>query len=436
MKKIAVSVSALLVCIQTISASAIDWGAILNERKYMINTPDFDMYYEATIDNAPYYGSKFEPRGGVYFGCITESESDFATQPGAYLTFFSGNQTDIYYPANSIIRNSNALTVAEFTAYNFEDFDIDSFSKACAKLNSYGKPFLISIMNEMNTSNLQYDSARYVSLFRQAADIVHQYDNLGVVWSPIDLGSLDKSFDEFYPGDQYVDWIGASSFAISTFQGNPYTTDTEASYFMTGQYSWSTTRIKPLMEFISRKNIQKPVMITQGGVSNYSDAYGDIDWWAAPRLRNMYYDLIMKYPQIKLINYFNTNPPTNEHEKFHFIGKPGLASIIDEAVSCGAYITSYGSQADFIFSNTENGGTFISDDGYMSIYTQAYVPGSDINTVHYEIDGVWYHCTSTAPYKCMIDLSAISDGSHTITSILNGSRKTETFTKSGNTVVF
>lgn len=436
MKKIAALAAAALIGLQAATACAvdIDWGAILNERKAMINSVDFEIYYQGSVDSAPYYGAKFEPRGGTYFGCVTENKGDFDTQPGAYLTFFTGNQQDIYYPANQIIKDSNAITVVEFTANNFEDFDINSFATAVANLNAYGKPMLISVMNEMNTSNLQYDSVRFVNTFRQAADIIHQYPNLGVVWSPVDLGSLDKSFEQFYPGDEYVDWIGVSSFELSTFTGKADTTDVEASYFMTGQYSWATNRIKPLMQFIERNNIAKPVMITQGGVSNISNVYGDIDWWAAPRLKNRYYDLIMKYPNIKLINYFNED--RQENESFDFINKPGLADIVDTAVSSGAYITSYGGQPQFVYRKTSTGGTYVSNDGYMPIYVQAYVPGKDTNTVHYEIDGVWYHYTQSAPYTCYVNIAALSDGNHTITAKLDGMVKTSSFTKTGNTITF
>ena len=38
----------------TITASAVDWAAILNERKAMINESSFEVYYEGSVDSAPY----------------------------------------------------------------------------------------------------------------------------------------------------------------------------------------------------------------------------------------------------------------------------------------------------------------------------------------------------------------------------------------------
>lgn len=422
----------------TITASAVDWTAILNERKAMINESSFELYYEGSVDSAPYYGAKYEPRGGTYFGCVTENEGDFDTPSGAYLTFLSGadRQTDMYYPANSMIKNGTALGVIEYTAYNFEDFDINSFAQAMANLNSAGVPMIVSIMNEMNTNNMQYDSARYVTLFRQAADIVHRYPNLAVAWTPIALGSLDKSFEEFYPGDQYVDWLGLSMFDIHKFMGNVNTTDTEASYFMTGNYSWATNRIKPFMQFVQRNNIQKPIAIIQGGVANQTLASGNIDSWAIPRLRNMYYDLIMKYPQIKMINYFNVKLAAAEAESFHFVGKPYLADIVDEAASCGAYITAYGTQPKFVFRNASLAGSDQAENGYVPVYVQAYIPGSETNMVHFKIDGTWYHCTDKAPYKCLMNVTALADGAHTVTAECGGYSRTASFYKSGSTITF
>ncbi len=438
MKRITGIILMAAILFNAVTASAVDWAALLNERKAMISEGSFEIYYEGSVDSAPYYGAKFEPRGGVYFGCVTEQQADFDTKAGAYLTFLSGadRQTDMYYPANSMIKNGTAMGVVEYTAYNFEDFDLNSFAAAMKNLDNAGVPILVSIMNEMNTNNMQYDSARYVSLFRQAADIVHQYKNLAVAWTPIALGSLDKSFEEFYPGDQYVDWLGLSMFDIYNFMGKADTTDTEASYFMTGGYSWATNRIKPFMRFVQRNNINKPIAIIQGGVSNRTLVNGDIDWWAAPRLRNMYYDLIMKYPQIKMINYFNAVLAVPEAESFHFSGKPALADIVDEAASCGAYITAYGTQPRFVFRNAALAGVDQAENGYVPVYVQAYIPGSETNMVHFKIDGTWYHCTDKAPYKCLMNVSSLADGAHTVTAECGGYSKTASFYKSGDTITF
>lgn len=435
MKKIISGIAAMIFAANSFTAAAVDWGGILREREVMVNTPDYEVYVEGPVESAPYYGAKFEPRGGTYFGCVAENRSEFTVNPGANLTYIeNSSQTDFYYPANDIIRNTDDITVVEYIATSFDAFNINSFAATMQNINSYNKPMIVTIMNEMNTNNLQYDAQRYVSLFRQAADIAHKYPNIAVAWSPVDLGSLDKPYSMFYPGDEYVDWISLSSYNLYNFAGKANTTYNESVYFMTGQYAWATNKVKLLMKFLDEKGIQKPVMIAQAGIANSTKVNGNIDWWTGPRIRNMYYDLIMKYPKIKLINYFNTTLRATENETFSLSGKPHLARIIDDAVSSGAYIDTYGGRPRFVYKRWNTGCGIKLENGYFNAYLQAYVPGRLTNEVSYYIDGKWYHCTNTAPYKCAVYAGNLSDGEHKLTISLNGSRKTYTFYKTGNDI--
>ena len=82
-----------------------DWGALLNEKKNMVSRTDLELYMEGPVSASPFFGAKLEPRGGTYFGMVAET-ADFLDPLGAYLTYISmdDRETDIYYPANEIIR--------------------------------------------------------------------------------------------------------------------------------------------------------------------------------------------------------------------------------------------------------------------------------------------------------------------------------------------
>ena len=60
-------------------------------------------------------------------------------------------------------------------------------------------------------------------------------------------------------------------------------------------------------------------MVSEGGVPTNNKFGEDLEEWAAPRLRNMLYSLIMAYPQIKMINYFNIQ--RDEAERYNIKGK-------------------------------------------------------------------------------------------------------------------
>lgn len=412
-----------------------DWGALLSEKKAMVTQTDFELYVESTTGNAPYYGAKFEPKNGVYIGSVPENAQGILPL-GSYLTYVEDMwQDDLYYPANQMIRNDNVMPMIGWTIHNMDNVNYDQVRKVLDTLNGYGKPMFIRFANEMNCSSLGDNPDRYIEIFRKVANMIHEYPNFAVVWSPNDMGALDRPFEYFYPGDEYVDWVGASCYMIRYFQGNKNTSYNDSVYFMTGDYSWATNRIKPLIEFMEKNNIKKPVMISEGGVATATAHGDDMQSWADPRLRNMYWNLIMKFPQIKMINYFNVHRD-NENETFDISNFPYAVDIFNNARNSGAYITEYNGKPEFVFKKANEGGTLVAKDGKIKLYTMAHFPNQTGFSVNYSLDGKWHHSSDKIPYTCNLNVANLSDGKHTITISSFDKENTYTFYKNGTNIRF
>lgn len=412
-----------------------DWGALLEERRQLVNETDFELYAESDSNSPVFYGAKFEPEKGTYIGMITESSEPY--QPvGDYLTYIDGGyENDIYYPANQMIENGNSLVTIGWNFGSLGDIDYTRAAQTLENLNKYNKPMFIRIAAEMNVSSLGDEPDQYIAAFRGLADLVHQYPNFAVVWSPNDLGALDRPYEYYYPGDEYVDWVGVSCYSIKYFQGNPNTDYKNSVYFMTGDYAWATNRVKPVIEFMQKYNINKPIMVSEGGVATYNSYGEDCSGWAAPRFGNMLWYLAMKYPQIKLINYFNT-PRPNEVEKFDITNYGYASEIFRQAAASGAYIREAGGKSDFVFKPADQAGTLTAKDNIVKLYTLAYIADKPNINVNYSIDGVWQSSSNQIPYIYYMDISGISDGSHSLKIETDGVSKEYTFTKSGNSVAF
>ena len=440
LKRIISVILALVLTIGTTGAFAFtfpepDWGALLKEKTNMVTETDFELYAEASSSAAPYFNARLEPKSGAFIGMVAENSTEFSPL-GAYLTYIDDmNQPDLYYPANEIIKNDDAVAVIGWTIHSLDNVNYDHIRSVLDTLNSYGKPMFIRFANEMNVSQLGDDPDRYISIFRNVANMIHEYPNFAVVWSPNDMGALDRPFEYFYPGDEYVDWIGVSCYSIRYFQGSKNTDYKNTVYFMTGDYAWASNRVKPIIDFMTRNNINKPVMISEGGVAT-NNSHGDyLDDWAAPRLRNMLWYLVMKYPQIKMVNYFNTIRP-NEIEKFDISGRQYAIDIFNEVAQSGVYIENLGENPEFVFKPVHDAGILTAQDGVVPLYTLAYIANNPNISVNYHIDGNWYHSASQIPYICNMDISGLADGKHTITiSALNES-KTYEFYKSGQRIRF
>lgn len=412
-----------------------DWGALLREKTDMVYETDFELYTEGDVSSAPYYGARLEPRGGTSIGMITEHSAGF-TPLGSYLTYIECNsQTDMYYPANDIIKNDNAAVMIGYNLASTGYVDYDSVRTTLNNLASYNKPMFIRFACEMNCSSLGDNPTEYVDVFRRVADMVHEYPNFAVVWSPVDIGALDRPFSYYYPGDGYVDWIGVSCYSFKYFQGRQNNLDKEAVYFMTGDYAWATNRLKPIIKFMEQNNIKKPVMISEGGVATNNQYGEDYAAWNTPRMRNMLYNVVMKYPQVKMINYFN-NFRGGEVERFDITDYPYAAEIFSEAAACGAYIRQFGTNSEFVYEKADAGSTITAKNGLVNLYTLAYFAKKPGITVTYKIDGDWYHSSNQAPYKCSVALSSLSDGMHTVEISSEGTSKSYTMYKSGNAVRF
>ena len=412
-----------------------DWGALLNEKKAMVSQTDFELYTQGKIESAPYYGARLEPRGGTYLGMIAETASEFKPL-GTYLTYIQDMyQDDIYYPANQMIRDDDVIPMVGWTIDSLETIDYDRVRRVLDTLNTFGKPMFIRFANEMNVSGLGNEPDAYIAAFRRAADMIHEYPNFAVVWSPNDMGALDRPFEYYYPGDEYVDWVGISCYSIRYFMGDKNAEYKSSVYFMTGDYAWATCRLKPIMEFMAKNGINKPVMISEGGVAT-GNTYGDnCDEWAAPRLRNMLNNVVMKYPQVKLINYFNTRRD-NEIEWFDISEHAYASEIFRKAAASGAYIRTAGGAADFVYQPANAGETLTAKDGIVNLYTLAYIENQPNITVNYTLDGAWYHSSGAAPYECALKISDIADGQHTLSISASGEKKDYTFYKIGSAIRF
>lgn len=420
MKKIISLLLCITILLSCTSAFAfafpsVDWGALLAEKERMVNETDFELYIQGDVSNLPYFGARLEPKDGAYLGMIAETSENFWPL-GSYLTYIDAmNQPDFYYPANEIIKANDSAVMVGWTINSLDEVNYDTIRSVLNTLASYNKPMFIRFANEMNVSSLGDDPGRYIEIFRNVANMVHEYDNFAVVWSPNDLGALDRPFEFFYPGDEYVDWIGVSMYMIKYFQGKTDTSYKDSVYFMTGDYAWATNRIKPIMDFMAKNGINKPVMISEGGVPTNTNHDTGLEAWGAPRMRDMLWNLVMKYPQIKMINYFN-NHRANEAERYDINDYQYASDIFAEVKTSGLYKTGVNAPSDFALIPA-NSCEIIDIAVNSTLYTLAHVPNKPDIAVNYAIDGEWKHSSDKIPYKFSfsnIDIHSVSDGQHTL----------------------
>ena len=123
--------------------------------------------------------------------------------------------------------------------------------------------------------------------------------------SPGDISNRNVTIDQFYPGDQYVDWVGMSTYQNSNYMdvyGNPMSYSLSGKpasnpYYGTGLYDYDPmVIIKPIIDLAASHN--KPVMISECGFA-YRNAYTGVDQtaYAVDQMTKFYSYVNMIYPR-------------------------------------------------------------------------------------------------------------------------------------------
>ena len=404
----------------------------MDYRRSLIHESAFKTYVKTTPDNYVYYGAKFEPRAGIYIGTPYNRrypgiENAINTQydwfvPSDEIRNENCPRVEIAerkslhnklrgYNWNFALKNSAVIEIADYSNYLYNKID---------ELASWGDDIFLIFGKEMNIDDNFNDPELFKRCFRFVADYAHTKENIAMIWAPNDTGGLDTTLEEYYPGDEYVDWIGCSLYTMPFFQGNPDSDDGANMSFIMGEYANPSMRAKMIHDFIARNGIKKPVIITEGGVGFESPDGTDYTDWAKHQLRMYYSDICRAYPEFKCIVSFNEFVYPGDLYRYDMANNPELLPIMQELTANPIYLKSYPSSADFSYMELFDGMVF-TDTAEVSSY--AYIPKKQNLVVRYLIDGQWISEKNEPPYEMRLTADDISYGWHTLTcEIYDGER--------------
>ncbi|TBL80494.1 copper amine oxidase [Paenibacillus thalictri] len=270
---------------------------------------EIELYASGITPLASRPPAKFEPSSGVYLGILgadrrvafdfSKVESVYGRKHAMYLAYVGWRKyqtdTDSYFPIRNAQRAKElgaSLQIGWEPRYGLEDVQDDEYVRRFAReAKASGIPVFLRYASEMNGAWVPWhgDPQQYVEKFRLIHDIMkEEAPNVAMVWSPNFLPA--DSLDDYYPGDEYVDWVGFSLYATPYAMEKLDLTTNQIDYF------------RPLYD----KYAHKPIMISEGAVSHYHLKTGtDFAKWGEGQIGNMYGFLPRMFPQIKAITYFN-----------------------------------------------------------------------------------------------------------------------------------
>ena len=373
---------------------------------------------------APYYGAVNEKRNGVLFGlCSNGGTRSKLDNESMVLTYQELGQKLLTYN-EGVIRNASAEGLAVEFALNCpkEGTDIknirkmDSYLKEISNLfRQYPNvPIYLRFAAEFNIWSTLAGPEEYKAAFRYVSEYFkNRNDNVAIVWSPNHVSNWYINLDDYYPGDEYVDWVGISLYAQKYFLGDPNQKEENEIAFKTGINSDPVIAVKELVEKYGKR---KPIMLSESGCGHKLVKRGEnTTEFALQRLKEQYSYLPMVYPQIKLIAYFDWYVDADkERDDFRLSTNSKLQNEYLKLIKGQRFIQNkYCNNTDFCYRQINNG-TKVENVFDVSCY--AHLHNSNVKSVTYYIDGKYAGMSDEIPYTTMIDASGYT-GTHRLKAI-------------------
>jgi hypothetical protein len=264
--------------------------------------------------------AKWEPPNGCYLGAFidrderlrsTFSDENFQTHedPEAFAKLTGKRHASVFcyvsygrpFPKKWIARLKQRGCVPHIAwepndglSIVQDDQYLRRFAKDCAEANC---PIFLRYASEMNGDWCKYggdaNAAEYVKKWRLVQQVfARTAPNVALIWCVNVVPQ--KNIPNFYPGDEFVDWVGINFYSVPFYDNdpqNPGLADSPADYL---KYIYSTYASK------------KPIAICEFGASHLAKAENkDRSEWASQKINELYAALPRLYPRVKLVDVFD-----------------------------------------------------------------------------------------------------------------------------------
>ena len=401
------------------------------------------MMFEKTSEPQCFFGAKNEPEQGVLYGVPGDSPYNQSQCSMKLIYLEYGDRKFDWIKAE--LKEANRRKMAVELALNMpnQGYDIpyvasgDEYLNLVADLlNDYPDiKYYVRFGAEFDIWENKADPEQYKAAFRKTADILHyNVKNAAMVFSPNMVSSWDVDAADYYPGDDYVDWIGMSFYMMKYFRGIKDYSDKDKYLevvFGTGASSQPVLLAREVIEKFGRN---KPVMLSESGASHYIHTLNEnAAEWAKTRLEQMYTYIPMVYPQVKLIAHFDQSID-GEINDYSLKNSPETEKLYSRLTKLPVYIQG-GYENKVNVSYKKLGDTIQTDGSPLEVNTYVQVFGKDRFNVNYYIDGKWAASSDTMPYTKTLDMSACASGKHTLKVVAEADGAevySKTFTVAGN----
>ena len=388
-------------------------------RRATLITADSQIFIKSsddTFDASNWFGVDYEPKRGIYPGAYAEGDTSIynpydpsrfymdtysglvGKNVGAYLLYLPyGSNLSTYQSHIDYASSKGKLVqIALEPHYGISSVNsTDGYLKRLASdMEASGCPMILRFAGEMNDLSAPWytsDANLYIQKFREVANIFHTYaPSVPIIWAPNFYPS--ETINQYYPGDEYVDYVGVSSYKVYQGITDPLGQGVDRS-------RWSNQ-----LDFIySQYGHKKPIIIVESGSSyvNY-DTGADLTGFASEQLSDFYTYLPIKYPNVKMCFHYDAN---DRNYRFLLSGNQSYLNTYRQSISNPYYLSDI-NQSDSFFSYYELGNNVNIKAEYTQLTSYITSPVKNVAYVKYFINGVDLGVAYGIPYTVNADFSS------------------------------
>lgn len=383
--------------------------------------PEISLYIASGLPQA-HFGAPGEPELGVLHGVTSDGINDLPNESMVLLYHEFGDPETGWMEA--VFKEAAFKHLAVEFAWNLpgqggQVSDVtqqtDHIIQILSIIEKYNSvPVYIRFGAEVNIWGTRADPEGFKAAFRHVANLARQYTtNTAMVWSINKVSSWDIEMNDYYPGDEYVDWVGVSCYSGKYFLGRNDWPEKEKFNEVVFQTGDNADPVRGMREVITKYGGRKPIMLAESGASHTIQSLGeDATDWAKTELERMYHYIPMVYPQVKLIAYFDKTIETEVND-YALTSNQQMKDLYKELVAQPQFIQDrWDGKASITFRKLDQSIPIDQSSRLLPVYAYVHTYGVQQPRVSYYIDDVWVAGSNQIPYHVDLNLGRYPAGSH------------------------
>ncbi|GGJ32947.1 hypothetical protein GCM10008938_19000 [Deinococcus roseus] len=374
--------------------------------------------------------AKFEPPAGCYVGLWADLDSPDGRSDLDRLTELVGSHA-VYFRYNFFRRPENANPWSPFFPAKFveqlggEDAAIhlavepriplkevteDLVKEWARQAGALNRPIFMRWASEFNdtVNSWNKDPVLYREKFRLVARIMHEEaPNVAMVWTPMAFSDL-KSVMAYYPGQEFVDWVGITLYSKYYWNGDPARVTVNL---------LPNSRLDVLYQAFADKH---PIQVSEYAAEHHSASSSrDLSYFATAKMQQFYFNIMLKYPRIKNINWLNFDMtaadeykgyPATRRANYNLLKSPSVLKTYQHILSQPYFLKTFNSASRYSYQP-------IPPALNQNAVVLGYVADARVSSVRYFLDGQLLQKTSVAPFR--VQLPTLKAGKHTLKAVAN-----------------